>query len=774
MAIRLSGLASGMDTEAIVGALMSAQSLKKTKISNAKTKLEWKQDKWKELNTKLYKLYTEQASKMRLQSSYKTKKASVSNENVAQVSASANAANGSYTMEVKNIATSQYLTSAKLTSAKNASQKLVDVDSSLLNAQFDIKVGDKTSQFVVTSETTINDFTTALSEAGLNANFDETQQRFWISSKESGLANAFSITSTKQSDAQVQTTSDLKKAVGYSNMSSADKAIVDEALKSLTNTTKGSEEYETALENLAKVKSTNDATTFYKAQIYAKNYDEVFSKAEESLQSTYYEKDDDGNLTVKESLKEKYKTQYQAFTEEDKKVVLTEMGKDPDTDTLTEEDYIGFAAKKEYDAAVSKKADSDTVTIVNKAVSSAEGKVEIEALARTGVSEENLLALKNSDSDTATYSDRAKTVALAKYYDYGNDTSTTPITGFDGMDDYSGSGFAELKTAVQNYVNVSDRYDTSYGSALEKLGMAEIVVGADGVTVNGASADSTTTYSSGMAFVAASDSKILLNGAELTSGSSTVSANGLSINLTSTTKPGETVTFAVSNDVDAVYKSIKDALTEYNALIKEMNALYNASSAKGYEPLSSEEKEAMTEEDIKLYEDKIKSSLLRSDSSLSSVMNSMKSAMQTQIEYDGKKYSLASFGIMTSRDFTEGGQYHIYGDSEDSVYADQKDKLKTALENEPEKVMAVLSGVFGQLRNNMYDKMSATKVSSALTFYNDIKMKSDIDNYTSELKDWEEKLEDMEDAYYSQFTAMEKALAKLQSQQSSLSSLFSS
>ena len=42
------------------------------------------------------------------------------------------------------------------------------------------------------------------------------------------------------------------------------------------------------------------------------------------------------------------------------------------------------------------------------------------------------------------------------------------------------------------------------------------------------------------------------------------------------------------------------------------------------------------------------------------------------------------------------------------------------------------------------------------------------------LKDWEEKLEDMEDAYYSQFTAMEKALAKLQSQQTSLSSLFSS
>ena len=81
MAIRMSGLSSGLDTEAIVGALMSAQSLKKTKLTQAKTKLEWTQTKWKELNTKLYKLYTEQVSKLQLQTSYMTKKATCSPEN---------------------------------------------------------------------------------------------------------------------------------------------------------------------------------------------------------------------------------------------------------------------------------------------------------------------------------------------------------------------------------------------------------------------------------------------------------------------------------------------------------------------------------------------------------------------------------------------------------------------------------------------------------------------------------------------------------------------
>ena len=149
----------------------------------------------------------------------------------------------------------------------------------------------------------------------------------------------------------------------------------------------------------------------------------------------------------------------------------------------------------------------------------------------------------------------------------------------------------------------------------------------------------------------------------------------------------------------------------------------------------------------------------------------MKSAMMTQITYNGKKYSLASFGISTSSDYTEGGQYHIYGDSEDSVYAAETDKLKKALNEDPDTVVNVLSGIFGNLRKTMSDKMAGSKVSSTQTFYSDIKMKDDIKDYEKQIKQWETKLADMEESYYSKFTAMETALAKLQSQSSSLSGL---
>ena len=58
MGIRMSGLISGMDTESIIKELMKAHSTKKTKTENKITKHEWKQEKWQELNKKIYALYT--------------------------------------------------------------------------------------------------------------------------------------------------------------------------------------------------------------------------------------------------------------------------------------------------------------------------------------------------------------------------------------------------------------------------------------------------------------------------------------------------------------------------------------------------------------------------------------------------------------------------------------------------------------------------------------------------------------------------------------------
>lgn len=716
MGIRMSGLSSGMDTEAIVKELMSAQSLKKNKVVKAKTKLEWTQTKWADLNTKLTGLYNNFVTKMQLSTAYKTKKTTISDTSKASVSAKTNAVNGSYTMEVKNIATAQYLTGAKIDAS--ATDKLVDLDSSLLNKEISITTGGTTTKFAVTADTTLKDFTSALQNAGLNASFDDAQKRIFISSKDSGVANTFSISTSGLSNAEVTARGALCEAAGYSNMSNTNKASFDEAMQALQTSGVGTDDYNKALDTIAKLsydtkKASADtaAETYVKAKLYSEKYSEYEEKARESLKNTYL--DDDGNLKT---------------------------GK-------TQEDY---------DKAVAKKADTDTVSYISSQLKEDDVKLQIEEAAFSG----------KTEADMADFSEKA----VSKYYSSG----VKAFTGMDGVDEDSEK--TRMAAYTEKYASVTDRNEALSSSALTSLGLADISVDADGkVTVNGGANDSAnTSIPTGMALIEGSDSKIILNGAELTSSSSVVSANGLEISLTGVTKENESVTFSVATDTDAIYDSVKSFLKEYNSVMKEMNTLYNADSAKGYEPLTSQEKEAMSDDEVKEWETKIKNSLLRSDSTLGSIINAMRSAMQTTVEYDGGTYALSSLGIMTSTDYTEGGLLHIYGDPDDSVYSAKDDKLKKALEENPDVVIATLTGVFGNLRQTMSDKMAGSKYSSSMTFYNDIKMKSDVKDYESDIKDWEDKLAEMEDAYYSKFTAMETALAKLQSQQSTMSGLFSS
>lgn len=716
MGIRMSGLSSGMDTEAIVKELMSAQSLKKNKVVKAKTKLEWTQTKWADLNTKLTGLYNNFVTKMQLSTAYKTKKTTISDTSKASVSAKTNAVNGSYTMEVKNIATAQYLTGAKIDAS--ATDKLVDLDSSLLNKEISITTGGTTTKFAVTADTTLKDFTSALQNAGLNASFDDAQKRIFISSKDSGVANTFSISTSGLSNAEVTARGALCEAAGYSNMSNTNKASFDEAMQALQTSGVGTDDYNKALDTIAKLsydtkKASADtaAETYVKAKLYSQKYSEYEEKARESLKNTYL--DDDGNLKT---------------------------GK-------TQEDY---------DKAVAKQADTDTVSYISSQLKEDDVKLQIEEAAFSG----------KTEADMADFSEKA----VSKYYSSG----VKAFTGMDGVDEDSEK--TRMAAYTEKYASVADRNEALSSSALTSLGLADISVDADGkVTVNGGANDSTnTSIPTGMALIEGSDSKIILNGAELTSSSSVVSANGLEISLTGVTKENESVTFSVATDTDAIYDSVKSFLKEYNSVMKEMNTLYNADSAKGYEPLTSQEKEAMSDDEVKEWETKIKNSLLRSDSTLGSIINAMRSAMQTTVEYDGGTYALSSLGIMTSTDYTEGGLLHIYGDPDDSVYSAKDDKLKKALEENPDVVIATLTGVFGNLRQTMSDKMAGSKYSSSMTFYNDIKMKSDVKDYESDIKDWEDKLAEMEDAYYSKFTAMETALAKLQSQQSTMSGLFGS
>lgn len=272
----------------------------------------------------------------------------------------------------------------------------------------------------------------------------------------------------------------------------------------------------------------------------------------------------------------------------------------------------------------------------------------------------------------------------------------------------------------------------------------------------------------------ASDASLVYNGVEYTQATNSFNINGLTMDVSSV---GGEQAFSVDTDVDGIYDKVKSFVKEYNTLISEMNKLYDASSSRGYEPLTSDEKDAMTDEDIKNWEDKIKGSLLRRDSTISTLLTSMRTTLNKSVEVtnsDGttSRYALSSFGIVTS-DYTEKGQLHIQGNADDSDFASLDDKLKAAISDNPEALMKTLTTLGDEIYKNFQSSMKRIEgVRSSLTFYNDLEMDDDIKSYKKDVTSLQEKLQDEQDRYYKQFSSMETALTKLQSQQTYISQLF--
>ena len=289
----------------------------------------------------------------------------------------------------------------------------------------------------------------------------------------------------------------------------------------------------------------------------------------------------------------------------------------------------------------------------------------------------------------------------------------------------------------------------------------------------------------------AKDAIIMYNGVEYTGSTNTFEVNGLSITAKGVTGDYDATTGAFTNDSplnvevsadnEGAYDVIKNFVKKYNELIDEMNTLYNEKKT-DYEPLTDEERAELSETQIEKWEEKAKQGLLRRDSTIESLLSTMRNILNqgvTVTNEDGTttRYSLASLGIVTG-DYSEKGKLHILGDEDDAAYSAETNKLRQALEEKPEIFAQVFAGTKDKagLGFQLYSSLSSAmslKVnrSSAFTVYDNLTMDEEIEDYDDEIEKWEEKLQDLEDKYYDQFSAMEAAMAKLQSQQSYISAL---
>lgn len=741
--VSISGLVSNLDTDSIVSALVSAYSTKKDKYVKAQTKLEWKQDAWKELNTKIYSFYSGTLSSLRFSNAF-SKKASSVDSTKATVKASSDAVSGTQKLKIKQLAKSGYLTGAVVKSSDGSNTKLTG--SSKLSelgiedgSSISVKVGNTEKTITLNGSDSVNTAVVRLKEAGLNASFDETNQRFFVSSKASGSEGEFSI-------------------IGAN--SSGLKALSGMGLNSVTSADVESYRYWAALTDDDISNFTDTDYTKQKTALYDLTDEVSMNKLKDTLRSTL-EKVNESNETLGKA----------------NKLI------DYKLDAINE---VSGLSLEERSALISKAAERMT-EISSKKELTDEDKAELEELqAKHEIYVASANATFNVEAEKKKYEDEktenqkiidanAATIDTANKALADNDGFTAYVNGLN--DDITKKN-AELKETIL------DNYNTKRSNAKEFVKAYDIV--------NDANADKTSDEyknalqligdnsgsGTGAVRIQGQDAIVELNGATFTSASNNFQINGLTITAKQVTGADEEISITTDTDTQGIYDMIKGFFTEYNTLIKEMDSLYNADSAKGYEPLTDDEKEAMTDKEIEKWEEKIKKALLRRDDTLQSVSDSVKNAFQKSYEINGKKYSLSSFGIKTGGYFTSGDNeksiFHIDGDSKDSTSSGNTDKLMAAIASDPDTVCEFFNKLADGVYTELSNKMKGTTLSSAYTVYNDKSMKNEYNEYTKTIKSWEEKIESYEEKYRKQFTAMEKALATLNSNSSSLTGLLGS
>ncbi len=773
MGIGLSGMVSGLDTDTLIKQLMSAERTRVTKVENKITKNEWMTEKWKDLNTKIYSLYTGSLSKMKTQGNYLTKKTASSNESVIKATAGASAPIGTHYVTVESVASAQYVTGGTFTSDEKLTSKSKLVDAGVAaGTKINIACGDKTAELIVDENTTFTNLSDACKSAGLNVNFDEARQCLYISSRQSGKENAFSITTSSENSTSAATRTEIYAAVGYSTMTDAEKTALNDALSTieaadeakineiLTKVANGTEltdagdkkikeAYDllmTKAAGAAEKKAAAEAETEAKAAVDADILNQLTVAVGDAgfTTTTIYGKEftADQVTTLKEKASADAEKTYEELFKE----------KFADVEGLQDVTYADIKALQEKRAAAAdpNNTDAEQLTAEEEAILTAYN-------GATDAKNEFTAACVTADATALQMCIEAEVKNYNTSDDALAEVEALKATNLTAKGDVAGNAKAALESKITEYARV-DRFDAS-DNALAAIGLGNI----DGTAISNG------TGAGGMTVFEASDAKITVNGATIESASNSISVNGLNLELVSA-KPGETISIGVTQDTDSVYNMVKDFVKQYNELLEEMNNAYYAESSRGYDPLTDEQKDAMSETEVEKWEKKIKDSLLRRDNTLGSLINSMRTALDECVNIDGQDYALSSFGICTTK-YTEKGKLHIYGDQDDSDGMMYEDKLRKAIEEDPDKVMEVLQTISKKLYDTMADKMKATEISSALTFYNDKQLTKEMTGFKDQLKKEEDRLAEIEDRYYKQFASMETALSKLSSQSSSLASM---
>lgn len=312
-------------------------------------------------------------------------------------------------------------------------------------------------------------------------------------------------------------------------------------------------------------------------------------------------------------------------------------------------------------------------------------------------------------------------------------------------------------------INVKSKDDSSTFSVTEGTYKAAYLSSSD------TSKDKTYTGENLEATITNSLGTITYDGSQVTS-SNTITLDGVEFNLTAT----GTATIIGSTDTTELVNKIKEFVEDYNSLMTSLTKYTTENKNRDYEPLTDDQKEELSEDEIKKWEEKVKQGQLKGDYDLTRILNSLKSCVETTL---GSSLSLEDIGIEQVADYSSTKKNNLKID---------ENKLISAIENNSEEIAKMFTdsetGIFTRMKSTLYDEFVSSTKSTLIqkagyegtTYFTQNTLTKQINEYTNKISEMEKEMKTKEQSLYSKWASIETAMQKLNSQLSNLQSYFTS
>ncbi|MBP2640605.1 MAG: flagellar capping protein [Firmicutes bacterium] len=397
-----------------------------------------------------------------------------------------------------------------------------------------------------------------------------------------------------------------------------------------------------------------------------------------------------------------------------------------------------------HDLVVSQLADG--VKKISSAAITAEGNTKDTLAAQFGISGSFNISIKNGDT--------TKTIAV--------DSSKSIYELVSSINSSGANVTASYDTTLDRFFLYTN--GTGSGSGLDFSGSdaAGLSFLADNLKISTAA-------------VAGKDAQFQLDGIDLVQATNNFTISGINYSLKSVGGSTENpVRIMAAPDIDKTVENVKSFIESYNAMLAKVNGEISEARYADYSPLTDDQKAEMKEADITAWTEKAKSGLLRHDSIMQELINGARNNVSSPVEGITGNYNTASSIGITTGLYSEGGK----------LYLDET-KLRTALAADPDAVKKIFGSsgtasnqqgiavrLYNTLKTGMDKIVSQAGVTASVSGDTKSSLAKQITAYTKDMVNLNERLQDIEDRYYDQFTAMDEVLQKLSAQSSWLAQQF--